>query len=652
MAVTQREVLWKSDEFCERSNLRKYSDWINSTYGKNFKEYEDLRRWSIQNVSEFWESILRYFGVKSEGEYSEVMSSETMPGTRWFKGLKLNYAENNLLLGNQEEIAQSFNESGDIRSVSKREFRERAGAIKKFLIDSGVEEGDRVASFLPNVPEAMEALYATSAIGAVWSSSSPDFGSEAIVERFRQIAPKILFAPSAYAYNGKRYDKTGIVRQVADKIPSISRVVILGDGERAGIRDSIGIESIFREKKDLVFARVPFDHPLWILYSSGTTGPPKAIVHSQGGILLEHLKLLGLHYNLTRGNKFFWYTTTGWMMWNVLVSSISTGATAILYDGSPTYPDNYHLWDIADQNHFSFFGTSAAYISHLMKEKVRPMDRFPLRDLFAIGSTGSPLSNEAFRYVYSSIKKDVWLASISGGTDLCTAFLGGCPCLPVTEGELQCIDLGADIHSFDDDGNSVIDQVGELVIKRPMPSMPIYLWNDNGEKLKETYFSKYEGIWRHGDWLSLTSRGSAVILGRSDSTLKRRGIRIGTAEIYGVLDGIEEVKDSIIVGLEKEGGEYYMPLFVVTEKAEDFDTIKKKIADRLREDLSPRHVPDEIIRVSQIPRTINGKKMEVPLKKLFMGFQTDKALNLGSMANPESLKEFLEFAKSIKTNPR
>ncbi len=647
--MTQRNVLWKSDELCEKSNLRKYTGWINHEYGKDFAKYEELRQWSIKNISDFWESILRYFNVKTEGSYSKVLNTEEMPGNKWFEGLKLNYAENNLNLADQEEIALFFNESGRKRKISRKEFTEQSGAIQRFLTDSGVVAGDRVASFLPNVPEAMEALYATSALGAVWSSSSPDFGSEAILDRFKQISPKVLLAPDSYTYNGKKFDKIETVKRVVDQIPSIKRVAILGDPIQNVPGNFVSMESIVNDKRDLSFHRVPFDHPLWILYSSGTTGPPKAIVHSQGGILLEHLKLLSLHYDQKKGDRFFWFTTTGWMMWNVLVSSIGTGATAVMYDGNSTFPDSYNLWKIAEENKISFFGTSAAYISYLMKEKANLVDRYPLKNLVAIGSTGSPLSNEAFRYVYESIKKNVWLASISGGTDLCTAFLGGCACLPVIEGELQCIDLGADIHSFDEEGTPVLDQVGELVIKKPMPSMPIYLWNDNGEKLKETYFSNYPGVWRHGDWLSITQDGSAIIYGRSDSTLKRRGIRIGTAEIYGVLDGIDEVRDSIIVGIELEGGEYYMPLFVVTENTGDFEKVKKKIVDSLKVALSPRHVPDEIIRVAQIPRTINGKKMEVPLKKLLMGIPAERAMNLGSMANPESLKEFSEIAKRIRT---
>ena len=647
--MTQRNVLWKSDELCEKSNLRKYIGWVNREYGKDFAKYEELRQWSIKNISDFWESILRYFNVKIEGSYSKVLNTEEMPGNKWFEGLKLNYAENNLNLADQEEIALFFNESGQKRKISRKEFTEQSGAIQRFLTDSGVVAGDRVASFLPNVPEAMEALYATSALGAVWSSSSPDFGSEAILDRFKQISPKVLFAPDSYTYNGKKYDKIETVKRVVDQIPSIKRVAIFGDPIQNVPGNFVSMESIVNDKRDLNFHRVPFDHPLWILYSSGTTGPPKAIVHSQGGILLEHLKLLSLHYDQKKGDRFFWFTTTGWMMWNVLVSSIGTGATAVMYDGNSTFPDSYNLWKIAEENKISFFGTSAAYISYLMKEKANLVDRYPLKNLVAIGSTGSPLSNEAFRYVYESIKKNVWLASISGGTDLCTAFLGGCACLPVIEGELQCIDLGADIHSFDEEGAPVLDQVGELVIKKPMPSMPIYLWNDNGEKLKETYFSNYPGVWRHGDWLSITQDGSATIYGRSDSTLKRRGIRIGTAEIYGVLDGIDEIRDSIIVGIELEGGEYYMPLFVVTENTGDFEKVKKNIVKSLRVALSPRHVPDEIIRVAQIPRTINGKKMEVPLKKLLMGIPAERAMNLGSMANPESLKEFSDIAKRIRT---
>lgn len=643
------KILWRPNYLWHSSNMHKFRQWINNTYQEDFREYEELRKWSVENISDFWESILRYFKINSSGEYSEVLNTESMPGNQWFQGLKLNYAENNLMLADQDLLALSFNETGEASRILRPEFLKKSGAIRKFLEDSGVREGDRVASFLPNVPEALESLYAVTSIGAIWSSSSPDFGSEAIIDRFSQITPKVLLGVDGYTYNGKRYGRSGVLTEVAEKISSIKTVLVLESTESPqGKEKFYNLSDVVKGGGKLEFNRVPFQHPLWILYSSGTTGPPKAIVQSHGGILLEHQKLLRLHYNLKKSDKFFWFTTTGWMMWNLVASTMGSGATAVLYDGSATYPDNYFMWKVVDDLGISFFGTSAAYISHLMQEKVSLRDKFPLERLYAIGSTGSPLSPEAFRYVYEHIKKDLWLASISGGTDVCTAFLGGCPCLPVREGELQCIDLGADIYSFNEDGVPVTGQVGELVLKKPMPSMPIYLWNDDGEKLRETYFSKYPGVWRHGDWVIITKYGSAIILGRSDSTLKRRGIRIGTAEIYGVLEGIEGVKDSIIVGIELKGGGYYMPLFVVPKDTEKFEELEKEIKEKIREDLSPRHVPDAIIRVSQIPKTINGKKMEVPLKKLLMGFQVDEAMNVGSMANPDSLQEYEAIAKKIR----
>jgi acetoacetyl-CoA synthetase len=647
--VDAEAPLWWSDKLCLDSNLNRYRDWVNTTYSKNFVNYYDLWNWSVNETEQFWESILLFFKVRKYGNYSRVLDRLEMPFNLWFPGLKLNYAENNLRLGKQEYVVLSSDESGNTRRITKYDFEGEAGAIRRFLQDIGVKKGDRIASILPNVPEAMEALYATSSLGAIWSSSSPDFGPKGLLDRFSQISPKVLFAVDGYSYNGKKYGREDVLAEFVEKTGSIENVVLL-DSKVLRFRgsESRDFREITSSRSSMEFDPVEFNDPLWILYSSGTTGPPKPIVQSHGGILLEHLKLLGLHYNLRERTRFFWYTTTGWMMWNVLVSSIGLGATAVLYDGSPNYPDNLSLWKMADEQRLSFFGTSAPYITNLMKEKIRVIDKFQLKDLYAIGSTGAPLPPEAFRYVYESIKNDVWLASISGGTDLCTAFLGGCPCSPVYAGELQCLDLGADIHSLDDEGNEILDQMGELVIKKPMPSMPIYFWNDNGDKLRETYFSKYPGIWRHGDWVIITSRKSAVILGRSDSTLKRRGIRIGTAEIYRILDSMEQIKESIVVGVELPGGEYYMPLFVVPRKAENFEALKKDIARKIRENLSPRHVPDEIIMVSQIPNTINGKKMEVPLKKLLMGVPVENALNPGSMANPESLEEFEKIANDIR----
>ncbi|MEM0312476.1 MAG: acetoacetate--CoA ligase [Thermoplasmatales archaeon] len=643
--MLQRPILWEPHEACSKSNLERYRNWINETFSLNISNYGELWKWSVENIEKFWESLITYFHIIRDGAYQQVLNSRVMPGNRWFSGLRLNYAENAILLGDQTPLIISSNEKGERNEISRGEFVRTVGAIESFLRDVGVAEHDRVASILPNIPEAMEALYATAAAGAIWSSSSPDFGTEAIIDRFRQIEPKVLFVKNEYYYNGKSFNKEETIRKVVESLPSLKAVVEVGYG-KYGV-STWGWDDISKSSKQPEFRRVDFNDPLWILYSSGTTGPPKPIVHSHGGILLEHLKLLSIHYNISKNSRFFWYTTTGWMMWNVLVSSIAAGATAILYDGSPTFPDINSLWKLAEIEGISFFGTSAAYLSSIMKEGAVPKKYFSLDKLMAIGSTGSPLSPECFRYVYENVKKDVWLASISGGTDLCTAFLGGCICEPVREGELQCRNLGADIHALDEDGKELVNQVGELVIEKPMPSMPVYLWNDDGRRLRETYFSKYNGIWRHGDWIMITDYGSAVILGRSDSTLKRRGIRIGTAEIYNVLDKIKEVKDSIIIGVELPGGDYYMPLFVVTD-SDDFNLLSEKIKNTIKNELSPRHIPDEIIRVSRIPKTINGKKMEIPLKKLFMGFSPDKIFNPGSMEDPRALDEYLPIAERIR----
>ncbi|MEM0127905.1 MAG: acetoacetate--CoA ligase [Thermoplasmatales archaeon] len=644
--MSQRPILWEPGDICRSSNLEKYRKWVNTTFSTDIKNYEELWKWSVDNIEKFWESLIFYFQIIREGSYNQILNSRAMPGNRWFSGLLLNYAENAINLGNQGTLIISVNESGSRSEILRTEFLRSVGSIQSFLRDVGVAKGDRVASMLPNIPETMEALYATAATGAIWSSSSPDFGSEAIIERFKQIGPKVLFVKNEYVYNGRLYQKGETIGRVVESLPSLKAVVVVGGVEKYG-GNTWRWNEISNGSKQPDFVRVDFNDPLWVLYSSGTTGPPKPIVHSHGGILLEHLKLLSIHYNMSKGDKFFWYTTTGWMMWNVLVSSIATGATAVLYDGSPTFPDGYSLWKMAESEGISFFGTSAAYLSAIMKEKIVPNGKVSLEKLSAIGSTGSPLSPECFKYVYENVKNNVWLASISGGTDLCTAFLGGCVCEPVREGELQCRNLGADIHALDEKGAELINEVGELVIEKPMPSMPIFLWNDDGTKLYETYYSKYPGMWRHGDWVIITEHGSAVILGRSDSTLKRRGIRIGTAEIYNVLDKIHEVKDSIIVGVELPGGDYYMPLFVVTDE-DNFDFLKQKIFKVIKEELSARHLPDEIIRVSKIPKTINGKKMEVPLKKLFMGFPPDKIFNAGSMEDPGTIREFMPIAERIR----
>ncbi len=649
--MSNPKILWTpSSEYTKNSEFSRFQNFIENKYSVEFRDYVEFRRWSVKNYKEFWKELFWYFNILHEGSTDTVISETTMPYQKWFPNVKLNYAENILA---REKISDvpiySYNENGLKSKITSDELKGYVGALGRYLSEKGVKPGDRVVSILPNIPEAIIASLATSSIGAVWSSSSPDFGLQGILDRFSQIEPKILFAVESYQYNGKLFKREDVIDKITERIKSIREVILVPGNGNNSTGKFTEMHDIIKEKKNPTYERMNFNDPLWILYSSGTTGPPKAIVHGHGNILLEHLKLLKIHYNLGHGKKFFWYTTTGWMMWNVLLSSIGSGASAITYDGSATYPNLDSLWQLADEIGISFFGTSAAFLTYCMKEQIDVKRKYDLKNLYAIGSTGSPLPPEAFRYVYERVKSDVWLASISGGTDVCTAFLGGCPTRPVYEGELQCINLGADIHSYDDYGNDLINQTGELVITKPYISMPVSLWNDpDYSRYIETYLSKYPGIWNHGDWIIITERETAIILGRSDSTLKRRGIRIGTAEIYRVVENIPEVKESLIIGVELEGGEYYMPLFVVPKGEVDAVNLKNKIAETIKKELSPRHVPDEIIYVREIPKTINGKKMEVPIKKLFMGINPEKALNRSSMANPSCLDEYIEIATNFR----
>jgi acetoacetyl-CoA synthetase len=607
---------------------------------RGFADYEQLWRWSVRDIEGFWASIWDFFGV--EGGYDRVLGSRAMPGAEWFPGARVNYAEH--LFRGKDPAAVAIVHASELRELGEwswGELREQVARIAGGLRALGVGRGDRVAAYVPNLPEAIAAFLATASLGAVWSSCSPDFGARSVIDRFAQIEPKVLIAVDGYRYNGRDFDRGETVAEIAAAVGG--RLV------RLGHLDGSGWEPGFLRDGELRFERVPFEHPLWVLYSSGTTGLPKAIVQGQGGILLEHLKKLHLHVDARAGDRIFWFTTTGWMMWNFLVSGLLTDAAIVVYDGSPGHPDMDVLWDLAERAQVTCFGTSAAYIAACMKAGVEPAQGRDLSRLRAVGSTGSPLSPEGFRWVYDHVGRDTWLFSTSGGTDLCTAFVGGCPIVPVYEGELQARALGAAVESWDPDGNPLIGAVGELVITQPMPSMPLYLWNDpDGERYRDSYFSTYPGIWRHGDWIEITERGTAIISGRSDSTINRGGIRMGTAEIYRAVLAVDEVVDALVVDVPREDGEGFMPLFVVLREGTELDDdLTTRIRARIREDCSPRHVPNAVVPVAEVPRTLSGKVLELPVKRILMGTPPDEAASRDSLANPASLDFFAEYGASL-----
>ncbi len=521
------------------------------------------------------------------------------------------------------------------------ELRGQTAAIAAGLRDLGVGRGDRVAAYLPNIPETVAAFLACASIGAVWSSAAPEFGARSVIDRFGQIEPKVLLAIDGYRYGGKDFDRRAIVREIADAIPSLRRVATLG------YLDGSGWEDDLKGSGTLQFEPVPFDHPLWVLYSSGTTGLPKPIVHGQGGILLEQLKKGGLHLDAQSHDRTFWFSTTGWMMWNFLVGVLLTEASIVLFDGNPGYPDLGTLWDLAERTGMTCFGTSAAFISSCMKAEIHPGEGRNLSALKAVGSTGSPLSPEGFRWVYDELGSDTWLFSTSGGTDVCTAFVGGVPTLPVYLGELQARALGSAIEAFSPDGKPLVDEVGELVITEPMPSMPLFFWgDDDGERYREAYFDMFGGVWRHGDWIEITSRGTAIIYGRSDSTINRGGVRMGTSEIYRAVLAVPEVVDALVIDLPKPGTEGWMPLFVVLRDGATLsDDLVAQIKQRIRSDCSPRHLPDEIRQINDVPRTLSGKVLEVPVKRILTGTPVEQAASRESLANPDALNYFVDMAR-------
>jgi acetoacetyl-CoA synthetase len=619
--MPEGKLLWEPGE-----DVLRDSKMARFVRARGFQDYHELWRWSVEDLDGFWRSIWTEYEVGPEPD--RVLADSTMPDAEWCPGVELNYAEYLLSRARSGTAAIAHaTESSPLAELGWDELRDSVARCSAGLRRLGVGKGDRVAAYMPNVPETVIAFLATASIGAVWSSCAPEFGAPTVIDRFAQIEPKVLIATEGYRYGGKDFDRRPRVKEIEEAIPSLEHTVLVPSGW----------EELLSEPAELEFERVPFDHPLWVLYSSGTTGLPKAIVQGQGGILLEHLKKANLHSDLSEADRFFWYTTTGWMMWNFLVAGLLAGATIVLYDGQP---DPQRMWDFAREAGVTSFGTSAGFIGACMKAEVEPS---PWPGLRAIGSTGSPLPPEGFDWIYDRFP-GVWLYSTSGGTDLCTAFVGACPILPVYAGELQARSLGAAVEAWDEQGNPRIDEVGELVITRPMPSMPLYFWNDpDGERYRSSYFDTYPGIWRHGDWIKITERGSAVIYGRSDSTINRGGVRMGTSEIYSAVEGVGGVLDSVVVDVEEQ-----MLLFVVLrDGAQLDDELVGAIRKRVREHCSPRHVPDEIVVIDEVPRTLSNKKLEVPVKKILMGGDPESAVSRDSLANPAALDPFVVRAGGL-----
>jgi acetoacetyl-CoA synthetase len=650
----QPPVLWRpSEERLAQATLTRYTRWLAETRGLELAGYADLWQWSVDDLEGFWGSLWEFFDVQASAPYERVLASCAMPGAEWFPGARLNFAEHVFRGRDPDAVAiRHASELHELGELTWSELRRDVSRIASALRQLGVRPGERVAAYLPNVPEAVVALLGCASIGAVWSCCSPDFGPRSVVDRFAQIEPSVLLAVDGYRYGGRDFDRRDVLAHLGQELPNLRATVVLGHADPepalAGLRNATrwGDFTGSGSTGDLAFEQLPFDHPLWILYSSGTTGLPKAIVQGHGGILLEHLKALGLHVDLREGDRLFWFTTTGWMMWNFLVGGLLTQASIVLHDGNPGHPDLGALWDLAERAEISCFGTSASYISACIKAGVTPHAGRDLSRLESVGSTGSPLSPEGFDWVHDELGADKWLFSLSGGSDLCTAFVGGVPTLPVYRGELQARALGAKVEAWDAHGRPLVGRVGELVITEPMPSMPLYLWNDqDGSRYRESYFDMFPGVWRHGDWIEITRRGTAVITGRSDATINRGGIRIGTSEIYRAVLAIDEVTDALAVDVPARERDGLILLFVVLRHGKELtDELTTTIRTRIRADCSPRHVPDEIHKIQAVPRTLSGKALEVPVKRILMGQRPADVVSRDALANPDALRYFEQLA--------
>lgn len=640
-------VLWTPSS---TSAMDDFARFAGTRTGLAFPDYAALHAWSVTDSNRFWLLAAEFLGLRFHATAVSAIDDEHMPGTQWFRGATLNYAEQSLTFAREDgDVAVIFTrEDGLSAEVTYGELRELVARARGGLLRHGVQRGDRVVALAPNCVETLVLFLAVASIGAIWSSCSPDFGAKAVQDRFAQLEPKLMLAVDGYLYGGKRIDVTPTVTALAASLPSLSAVVLLPYLEPdSGLPGTTAWSEFTSGTADMAYEPVPFDHPLWVLFSSGTTGLPKGIVQSHGGIVLEHMKMLRLHHDLHRGDRFLWFTTTGWMMWNYLVSGLQVGATIVLYDGSPGFPDMTALWALAERHRVKLFGTSAPFVHACMRAGLEPGRQFDLGSLQAVGSTGAPLSAEGFAWIAEAIGGNIQICSVSGGTDVCTAFLASAPNVPVWQGELSCAALGADVRAFDEAGHDLLDAVGELVLARPMPSMPVAFWHDpDGSRLRDAYFGVYPGIWCHGDWVRRTPRGSYVIYGRSDSTLNRGGVRMGTADFYAVVEALPGIADSLVIDTTGVGavGEGELLCFVVLDPGAHAEEVRALLRRELRAQLSPRHVPDRVIIVDAIPRTLNGKKCEVPVKRILAGVDPAQAVSRDALLVPSSLDFFIAFA--------
>ncbi len=652
------ELLWTPrTEFAEASNIAGYLRWLRRERGLDFNGYDTLWRWSVTEIEAFWASLWDYFDVQSSTPYSAVLNERRMRGTRWFEGSRVNYAEHMLrreATAPDQVVLHHLSESRPLARMTATELGAQVRILATAMRELGVGPGDRVVSYMPNIAETAVAMMATIAIGAVWSAAAPEFGIKTVVERFAQIEPKLMFAVDGYRFGGKDFSRRAEVQGIVEQLPTLQALIWLPYVDQAAPPPRFEQVRSWASMLDrpsvtrgaFVYERVPFDHPLWVLFSSGTTGLPKAIVHSHVGALIEHLKLTHFHFNLGPQSTMFFYSTAGWVMWNLVLSALLTGGAAVLYDGSPTHPHPDLLWGLAADTGATFFGASPTYIQMMGKLGVRPRERYDLSKLEAIMVGGSPSTPETFAWLYECVKRDLWVTSQSGGTEIASGFVGASPTLPVYAGEIQRRMLGMNVQAWSDDGREQVDEVGELVVTAPFPSMPLYFWNDvDGRRYHEAYFDVFPDVWRHGDFVRINARGGCYIYGRSDSTLNRHGVRIGTAEIYRTVEQVEGIADSLIVCCDLPDGTFYMPLFIRLKDGAKLDEHRvQTLQRRLCEDCSPRHVPDAIHAVAQIPYTLTGKKMEVPVRKLLMGWPLQKAASRDAMMNPAAIDAFIQFA--------